>query len=536
MINKVLILDNFDSFTFNIVDYFKQLNCRVSVYRNTVCPNKIIEDFDLLVLSPGPSVPKNAGFMFDWIKKYYRVKPIFGICLGHQALIEFFGGELTYLPPVHGKSCSIEVDGRSIYQKLPKNIDVGRYHSLSAKIIPACFEISAQTEDKVIMSIRHKTLPIEGIQYHPESILSMNYGAGIQIIKNVVDGKLNNGTIVLNKILNKLRKNQFINKENFFEILNKINENELTENQILIFLVSLSYGLNNVENLYQFILAIKKFQVSIPRINYRNFIDVCGTGGTKLNTINISTIVAFILASTEKFIVVKHGNKGGSSNFGSCDLIEQLGINLNYTNFDKTIDKTNLALVYVLNVYPIFKKFKSARKVYGLPSIFNILGPFLNPFSPKKQFIGSAFKEYIPLMLELGKLLNYEHLIIAYANDGLDDISLTTFTEIFELKKGKIIHYKISPLDFSLPFVSYNAIFSLSTSDNLVIAKKIIEGNYISEYTNLVLINASFIYSKFYVPKLNFTESFKFLSSCLNTGKVKKILEIYKTTSWESMH
>lgn len=536
MINKVLILDNFDSFTFNIVDYFKQLDCHVIVYRNTVSPSKIVEDFDLLVLSPGPSVPKNAGFMFDWIKKYYKRKPIFGICLGHQALIEFFGGELMYSSPVHGKSFSIEVDGRSIYQNLPRNIDVGRYHSLSGKIIPSCFEISAKTQDQVIMSIRHKTLPIEGIQYHPESILSMNYGAGMQIIKNVVNGKLNNGSIVLNNVLNKLRKQQFITKSTFFGILKKINENELTENQILIFLVSLSYGLNNVENLYQFILSIKKFQITVPSINYNNIIDVCGTGGSGLNKINISTLVAFILASTKNFVVVKHGNKGSSGSFGSCDLVKRLGINLDYTNFNEIIKKTNLALIYAPNFYTIFHKFKNARKDYGIPTIFNIIGPFLNPFTPKKQFIGTSLKEYIPLMLEVGKLLNYEHLIIACANDGLDDITLTTFTDIFELKNGKIKNYQISPLDFNLPYVNYDSIFSLSIFENLSIAKKIIEGNYISEYTNLVLINASFIYSKFYFPELSFIESFNLLSSFLKEGKVKILLENYKKISSKSIN
>lgn len=535
MIRKVLILDNFDSFTFNIVDYFKQLDCTVVVYRNTISPKKIVEDFDLLVLSPGPSTPKNAGFMFDWITQYYQSKPIFGICLGHQALIEFFGGELMYLSPVHGKSFSIEVDGRTIYQKLPKNIDVGRYHSLSGKIIPSCFEISAQTQDKIIMSIRHKTLPIEGIQYHPESILSMKYGAGMQIIKNVVYGRLNNGTIVLNKILNKLRKKQFIFKEEFYDILNKVNENELTESQILIFLISLSYGLNDIKNLYQFILAIKKFQINFPKINYNNCIDVCGTGGSGLNKINISTLVAFFLASTQDFNIIKHGNKSSSGTFGSFDLIKQLDININCKNFNFLLENTNLALIFGPNFYPILNKFSNARKKYGIPTLFNMLGPFLNPFSPKKQFIGTSLKEYIPLMIELGKLLNYEHLIIASGNDGLDDITLSTNTEIFELKNGNITNYQISPLDFNLTYIHFDKIIPLSIYENITIAKKIIEGNDISEYTNLVLMNAAFIYSKFCSSKINFINSFNLIFSFLKKGKVQKTLENYKKNSWENL-
>lgn len=533
MIKKILILDNFDSFTFNIVDYFKQLNCEVLVYRNTISPEKVSQEFDLLVLSPGPSIPKNAGFMFDWIKKYHQNKPIFGICLGHQALIEFFGGELMYSSPIHGKSFPIEIDGRSIYQQLPKIIDVGRYHSLVGKIIPSCFEISGKTKEGLIMSIRHKTLPIEGVQYHPESILSMNYGAGMKIIKNIVEGRLNNGNTSFHKILNQLRKNQSIKKEGFCEILTKINENEFTQNQILMLLIALSYGLQNAKNLYQFILAIKEFQTLIPKIQYTDYIDVCGTGGSNLNRINTSTLVAFLLAS-KGILVIKNGNKASSGRFGSFDLIEKLSINIHCTQFNKLLEKTNLALVFSPNFYPLLKKFASARQIYGVPTLFNIIGPFLNPFNPKKQLIGTSFKEYIPMMIELGKLMNYEHLIIVSSNDGLDEITPTAPTDVSELKNGDVINYQIFPSDFGLNTVDFDSIISSSNDYNSLIAEEIINGKNQTQHRNLVLINAAFIYSKFYFPDCNLKTSFMILSEHLNRGEVKKLVENYKLISWEN--
>ncbi|MCB9202845.1 MAG: anthranilate phosphoribosyltransferase [Flavobacteriales bacterium] len=527
MINKVLILDNFDSFTFNIVDYFKQLNCKVVVYRNTISPDTINEDFDLLVLSPGPSVPKNAGYMMDWIKKYYQTKPIFGICLGHQALIEFFGGELQFLPPVHGKSHEIKTDGRSIYHNLPKKIDVGRYHSLAGKIIPDCFEVSGKTDDNIVMSIRHKTLPIEGVQYHPESILSMNHGAGMQIIKNVVEGRLHNGNAVLNKTLNQLQKNEKISKNEFKKVLEKVNENELTSEQILMLLISLSFGLKSSDSLYEFINAIREFQTPIHQKINADFVDICGTGGSGLPRINTSTLSAFALSSAGTTIL-KHGNKASSGRFGSFDLIEKLGINYTDTNFEKSVEKTNLALLFAPSFHPIFRHFAQARKTYGIPTVFNILGPFLNPFQPKKQLIGTSFKEFMPLMIELGKKLNYEHLIIVRGEDNLDEVTLSDKTFVMELKNGAVSEYYISAEDFGLETIPFSELSSKNTEENCIIAQEIIDGKTNSEHYKLVLANSAFVYSKFFKPEQNLKDSYNYFVELMKSGKIKNVVDEYK--------
>ena len=173
MYKKIFLLDNFDSFTFNLVDYFKQLGCEVHVYRNDVDVKKIEEiNPDLIVFSPGPSVPKNAGNMMKIIEKYHQKYAMFGVCLGHEAFIEYFGGSLKFVKPVHGRSSEIKHDFRSIFSGLPQNFLAGRYHSLCADKVPECFEISAKA-DGLVMAMRHKDLPIEGVQFHPESVLTM---------------------------------------------------------------------------------------------------------------------------------------------------------------------------------------------------------------------------------------------------------------------------------------------------------------------------------------------------------------------------
>lgn len=183
---NILIIDNFDSFTFNLSDYFKQLGCKVKVYRNTINPSLIEKvNPDLIVISPGPSVPKNAGNLMEIVNQYHSKYPIFGVCLGHEALIEYFGGTLKFTKPVHGKSSKISHDSKGIFQDVTQDFDAGRYHSLVADKIPDCFEQSA-TSEGLAMAIRHKTLPIDGVQFHPESVLTMRQGNGFKIIKNLI--------------------------------------------------------------------------------------------------------------------------------------------------------------------------------------------------------------------------------------------------------------------------------------------------------------------------------------------------------------
>ena len=187
---RIFMVDNYDSFTFNLVDYFRRFHCEVIVYRNRLDVD-IIEDIDpdLIVLSPGPSIPANAGNLLRVIERYHRSYPLFGICLGHQALIEFFGGELGLLAyPCHGKQSPIQHDGKTIYRGIPNPFMGGRYHSLIGKVIPASLEVTATTattNGDIVMGVRHRRLPIEGVQFHPESILT--FPTGLKIIQNVIE-------------------------------------------------------------------------------------------------------------------------------------------------------------------------------------------------------------------------------------------------------------------------------------------------------------------------------------------------------------
>lgn len=184
---KILLIDNFDSFTFNLVDFFERAGGDITVYRNDVEPDAIDPAaYDLLLISPGPSVPKNAGNLMAIIAKSIGKVPIFGVCLGHEALAEAFGGSLKFVAPVHGRNSAIRHDGKTIFTGLPDGFKGGRYHSLAVDKMPDDFEISARTDDGVIMAMRHKTLPIESVQFHPESVLTMKENCGMRLVENVM--------------------------------------------------------------------------------------------------------------------------------------------------------------------------------------------------------------------------------------------------------------------------------------------------------------------------------------------------------------
>lgn len=185
----ILMIDNYDSFTYNLVQYLGQMGEEVMVYRNDEVSVGQIRDLapDAIFISPGPCSPREAGITVDVIRELHHTTPIMGVCLGHQAIAYAFGGEVVRAQRImHGKTSEIINDGRTIFTGLPNPFTAGRYHSLIVKrdSLPPCLEVSAETEHGEIMGIRHRDRPVEGIQFHPESILTPN---GKRIIRNFLD-------------------------------------------------------------------------------------------------------------------------------------------------------------------------------------------------------------------------------------------------------------------------------------------------------------------------------------------------------------
>ncbi|MGM8361751.1 anthranilate synthase component II [Flavobacterium sp. ARAG 55.4] len=185
---KILVIDNYDSFTYNLVHYLEDLNCEVTVYRNDEFELDEIAHFDKILLSPGPGIPDEAGLLKPVIEKYGPTKSIFGVCLGQQAIGEVYGGTLSNLDKVyHGVATNVKtvVDDELLFQGLDKEFEVGRYHSwVVDATLPKSLEATSFDENGQVMSLRHKTYDVRGVQFHPESVLTPN---GKKMLENWVN-------------------------------------------------------------------------------------------------------------------------------------------------------------------------------------------------------------------------------------------------------------------------------------------------------------------------------------------------------------
>ncbi|MDQ0209229.1 aminodeoxychorismate/anthranilate synthase component II [Alkalicoccobacillus murimartini] len=185
----ILMIDNYDSFTYNLVQYLGEMGQELVVKRNDQITIEEIEQLapSILMISPGPCSPNEAGISMEAIRYFSGKIPIFGVCLGHQSIAQVFGGDVIRAERLmHGKTSEINHNGETIFSGLPTPMTATRYHSLIVKreTLPDCFVISAETEEGEIMAIRHKDLPIEGVQFHPESIMT---GDGKRLLKNFID-------------------------------------------------------------------------------------------------------------------------------------------------------------------------------------------------------------------------------------------------------------------------------------------------------------------------------------------------------------
>ena len=183
---RLLLIDNYDSFTYNLVQYLSELGAEVTVHRNDQITLDEIESLspDRIVISPGPKTPRDAGICLDLISRFAGRMPLLGVCLGHQAIGEAFGGRVVRAPEImHGKISSISHDGRTVFADLPNPFPATRYHSLivERETLPGCLEVSASSPSGLIMGLRHRELKVEGVQFHPESIMTQ---VGKQLLQN----------------------------------------------------------------------------------------------------------------------------------------------------------------------------------------------------------------------------------------------------------------------------------------------------------------------------------------------------------------
>ena len=505
----ILLIDNYDSFVYNVAQYSQELTVEeVKTVRNDQITLADIRKMNPshIVLSPGPKHPKNSKVCLEILQQIDNI-PILGICLGHQALGLVNGATVARLSePLHGKTSEITVTDENsvLFRGLPKNFEVMRYHSLyvSKRGLPDTLKVTALSTDGVIMAMEHRWKPIYSIQFHPESFFTQ-YGKNI--IKNFLVGTLPDENVdannererlianaVCSKYLKKLQDNLPLSDTDFKEICAVINKKHYDIVQLGALLVLISEKSLYPESLTAFVKNILAYSTTFA--DERPMIDLCGTGGDGLKTINISTSVAFIVGALG-VKVAKHGNRSVTSKSGSTDVLDSLGVEV-VTSLMKQLnllDSKGLAFFHAPFFHPLVGEVKEVRQRLGIRTVFNVLGPLLHPNTKLKyQLVGLYHEPVMRLYAETLKLLGRKHALVVRGNDGLDEISICDETKIVEIKDGKILEYTIAPEMFGFKRAFHADIEGGSPDENAEILLRILKGEEKSAKRDIVVLNAMF--------------------------------------------
>lgn len=499
----ILFLDNYDSFTYNLYQYIGELYPDIQVVRNDEITLEEIEAMhpDALLISPGPGYPKDAGISIPAIQKFAGKMPILGICLGHQAIAEAFGGKVVKAEHLmHGKASNIAIDNQSVlFAGLPQVIACGRYHSLIVEeaSLPSCLRITARDENGQIMALEHTKFSIYGLQFHPESILSedgkeilirfLNLLPGVSIPTKQQTPQQPKKALLpyAEKVLN----GENLTETEAMEAMDLIMSNAATDIQIAEFLTALRMKGETIEEITGFAKGMRAKAKTVP--NCKDAIDIVGTGGDCSNSFNISTTSSFIIAAAGAK-VAKHGNRSVSSKSGAADVLERLGVKIQTTpeQAANCIHEIGISFLFAQSYHGSMKYVAKSRKEMETRTVFNILGPLANPAETDYILLGVYSDDLIPVMAKVLCGLGIRHAMVVHGEDGFDEISISAPTKVAEIKDGGIFEYTITPEQFGLPMAEKEEVVGGSPEENALITQGILDGTIRDAKRNIVLLNA----------------------------------------------
>ena len=463
---NILFIDNVDSFTYNLVDQLRNSKHCVTVYRNTIPADVIIEKLSqmqnpILMLSPGPGTPSEAGCMPELLKRLKGKLPIIGICLGHQAIVESYGGSIVPAGDIlHGKASLIEHDEQAMFKGLPNPLPVARYHSLKGENIPNTLTINALCNN-IVMAVRNDHDRVYGFQFHPESILTTQ---GVKLLEQTIEWALNppqpksqsKPEAIIDKqeyniqpIINKLYLGQTLTQDESKILFNLIIQGKIEPTVLATAVISMKVRGEKPDEIAGAAQALLENADSFDIPDY-DFTDIVGTGGDGTNSINISTASAFVAAALG-YKVAKHGNRGVSSKSGSSDVLSALGIKLNMPAeaSRKALDELGVCFLFAQQYHSGFRHAAPVRQQLKTRTIFNVLGPLINPSRPKRILLGVYHPDLIKPIAETLKMLGYTHAYVVHGS-GMDEVAIHGETQVAEIRNGDIRYFTLTPQDFGL--------------------------------------------------------------------------------------
>lgn len=519
-----IVIDNYDSFTFNIVQYLIELTDKeIKVFRNDEVTIAQLEKMqpEGILIGPGPGRPEEAGISVEVIKKLGNKIPILGVCLGHQAIGYAFGAPIIQARDiVHGKVHPISHDGKGLFRGIPSPSSFTRYHSLviDPQHLPDDLEATAFSPDGEIMGVRHKVWPIEGVQFHPESIASDN---GKKLLANFL--RYRRESFPYRDYLNKLMQHQDLDRQESANLMDEITEGALTPAQLAGVLVALTAKGPAPEEIAGCVSVLRKKQrpmsVSVPTL------DTCGTGGDELGTFNVSSLAALITAACG-VPTAKHGNRAVSSRSGSAEFYQELGMDIELEPHEaaELLTKTGFAFLFAPKYHSAMRHAAQVRRELGIKTIMNLLGPLANPAHAAYQVIGVFSDELAPVLARAARLLGVQRVVTLHAADGQDELSVCGPTHLYLGFEDEIQKQVVRPSDLNLEEYSLNEMVGGTAAQNAELAKDLLQGRGREALRDAVAANAgAALWTALKAPSLK--EGVAMALEALESNRVKAKLE-----------
>ncbi|MDR2443757.1 MAG: anthranilate phosphoribosyltransferase [Deltaproteobacteria bacterium] len=464
----LLLIDNYDSFTYNLSQSFQVLGYDPLVLRNddpSLLEMTGRDDLQMVCLSPGPGRPEEAGLCRVFLERLLslgRRIPVLGVCLGHQVLSELAGLKVVLAGRImHGRVSEINHKGTGLFRNLPNLMKVGRYHSLIASEpnpsnLTHRLEVTARTPEGEIMAINYLDQPWAGVQFHPESVLTP---LGRDLLANFLAGETINPKPMaapketpkpLSVIFETLGRGEDLEDDLASQVFERLMDGELSASQAGALLMSLrTKGETDVEVAAAARAVLKRANsVVCPQ---GPVLDVVGTGGDNRFSFNCSTATAIVCAALGHK-VLKHGNRSVSSRSGSADVLEKLGfdIELSETELANRLKTENFVFLFAPNFHPSFRHIMPVRRELGVRTLFNILGPLVNPARPSHRLIGVYQPELLDLMAGALARLGVEEAAVVHGAGGYDELTPLGPAEVRLIRGQTIESLTVNPAEFGI--------------------------------------------------------------------------------------
>lgn len=541
----IYLIDNYDSFSYNLYQLIGEVDPAIEVIRNDALTVEELEEKnpEAVILSPGPGRPADAGICEEVALKLSGKVPILGVCLGHQAICEAFGGTVGYAKELmHGKSSLVKVDEQSpLFKGLPAKVRVARYHSLAADegSLPECLQVVSRADDGEVMAVQHAEFPTFGVQFHPESILTPD---GRAMIENFLAIATKEYTAVapivrkeptmIREAIFKLVDKQDLTYDEAYDVINEIMSGETTQVQTAAFLSALSTKSTKSETIAEIAGCAAAMRSHATKVDYdKPLLEIVGTGGDKAGSINISTTAAFIIAAGGAK-VAKHGNRAASSKSGTADCQEALGVNIEQGPdlCKKLLDEVGMCFFFAQKYHTAMRYVGPIRKELGFRTVFNILGPLTNPASPETMILGVYDESLVQPLARVLTSLGVKDGMVVYGQDCLDELSTACPTTVCEFHGDDYLSYVLTPEELGMKRCTKEDLRGGSPDENAQITRDILSGKETGAKRDTVLVNAAAgLYIAGLAPSLK--DGVAKAQELINNGKATETLEEYVRVS-----